>query len=62
MKTKLDRVPVDLSELVRQEAERKGQTKTKVYANLAIAMRTAGDISDMFAPRKKDENKPIFRF
>ena len=60
MKTKMDRVPVGLSELVETEAKKRKVPKTFVYSDIENSMRIAGDIKKMFQRKKKDE--PLFRF
>ena len=60
MKTKLDRVPIGLSEKVEQEAKKRGVPKTFVYKDLEVVMHSVSKIENLFKGKKNE--KPLFRF
>ena len=65
MKTKLDRVPVGLHDMVGQESNRRGVPRTYVYKEMEDAFRVAGNIREMTVNVQAGKNakpKPIFRF
>ena len=62
MKTKLDRVPIGLHDMVGQESSRRGVPRTYVYKEMEDAMRVVGSMRDMVVKRTDAKTKPIFRF
>jgi len=61
MKTRMDRVPLGLSQIVEKEAQKKGVPKTFIYREIESAISTANKIEEMLKTRKRNE-KPLFRF
>lgn len=59
MKTKLERVPAGLAELVESEASKRKVPKTFVYRDIEDKMRLAGEVSKLF---RKKKNEPFFKF
>lgn len=61
MKTKLDRVPTELSDMVEKEAASRNLPRTIVYNEIKDQMALAGQIKKMFLPKRKSE-KTLLRF
>lgn len=60
MKTRMDRVPKELSEYLAEEAKKQGTSKTQLYKQIELALKGVQTIDQLL--RGKKSEKPPFAF